>query len=169
MADVARSRLADWLRAQIAGKAEVSLRRLTDQAVQEIASDPEWLTAILAESVRPLVYDIARRVVADTRGAAVVLGDEVVTRAILQARAGVLALKWSGWLEHVGDRHVALMDMTAVDLRAAAGERRKRATSELQIASMFDSLAIRLNGDQRVRDLFTAEDLDSIAKEHAAA
>lgn len=155
-----RQVLRQWIKQQVDGSSEVNLPDLTASAVEHFSSDKAFLKAFLTESLRPLVYEQARLVLQGTRGAVVVLGDEIVTKEILAERAQRLQSRWSRWMEHVGDRHVNLMAMTKDDLLTAALERRQRAETEIEIARLWEVLANKLKKNETVGQRFTAEEIE---------
>jgi hypothetical protein len=158
----ARIQVRTWVREQIADADEVTLPALADEAVEHFVKDKRFIRALLDESLRPLVYDLARIEMGRTRGTVIRLGDTLATEEAIDKRSQTLAGKWSRWLEHVNDRHVRLLDMTREDLLTAAGERRERAEADLKIADLWDRLAAHLEGGQAVRERFTPQEIDAM-------
>lgn len=75
--------------------------------------------------------------------------------------------RWWQWLEHVNDRHMRLAEMTREDLLQAAQERTTRGDREMAIADLWQALASKLEGGERVRDRFTPEEIEALAAERA--
>lgn len=174
----ARSRLKAFIRADIKGKSEVDLAAVTNRAVQFVKKDKALLKAVLLDLLRPMVYEEARLVIADSRegsdGVApttnlVQLGDEVVSRGVLRERAAKVGRKWLKFMEHAGSRYVLLMDMTADDLVLAEAERRNRGDAEYGYADLWAKLRTRLENGQRVRDVWTASEIESVRQSLKAA
>ncbi len=70
--------------------------------------------------------------------------------------------RWDAWLEHIGDRHLKLMDMTIQDLDAAIAEREQRAYTELKTVSFLRSIKARLEGGQTIGERFNGSELTQI-------
>lgn len=169
-------KLKTFIRGEIKGKSEVDLGVLTTRAIRYVTKDKVLLKAMLSELLRPMVYEEARLVIADSRGEVgagsdpttnlVQLGDEVVSRGVLRERAG---RTWLQFMEHAGSRYVLLMDMTADDLTLAEAERRKRGDTEYGYADLWAKLRTRLENGQRVRDVWTAQEIEAARKALKAA
>lgn len=170
----ARAQLRTWIRAQIDGQSEVSLPDLTTSAVEWVSSkeNRSLAQALLAEFLRPWVYEEALRVVSESRAEArtnpstaphqlIQLGDTIVSRSAVTRRAATLERYWLGFREHAGDRHVLLMDMTSADLALAEAERRKRADTDTEHADLWAKLRTRLENGQRVRDVWSAQEIEA--------
>lgn len=138
----------------------VRLPDLTVETQHELNRDPDLLNAFVAESLHTIVYETAQSVAANTRN--VILGDEVVNAAQVKTRANKLQRKWLMRLEHVGDRHIRLGDMTAPELIAAASERRSRALTEVRIARLQELLAVQLSEGQKVSDRFRENEIEKL-------
>lgn len=150
-----RAILRGWVREQVDGQEEVHVPKLADAALAHFRSDQTFLDALLAENLPSMVSDVCRTVLAKTRF--IHLGDEYVTREAFEGRA---TSRWDLWMEHAGDRHVALTAMTKVDLLTAAEERDHRAAEESRRAKFLRTLAAPLKQGETVGAHFTAEQLD---------
>lgn len=159
-----RQQVAEWVRAQMEGQEAVSLPDLVNDAVAHFEPQRSFVRQFLAESLRPIIYDLASTVAKQSRRNFVVAGDELVTREELTERSNKRASRWESWLEHVGGKHVRLLDMTREELILAADIRRGRADSELRIAHLWDALAAKLEGGQRVRDRFTPAEIETMRR-----
>jgi hypothetical protein len=165
-----RAQLREFIHDEIKGKSEVSLPDVTKRAVRFAIKNKEYLKALLIDLLKPIVYEEAKRVIAQSRGLAsesettsnlVQLGDEVVSRGVLKERAAKIGQRWLKHMEHAGSRHVLLMDMTADDLLLAEQERRKRGDAEYGYADLWAKLRVRMESGQRVRDVWSAEEIEA--------
>ena len=153
-----------WIKGQVDGAPAVRLPDLTDRAVEHFSKQKPFIRSFLAEQLRPIVYEQARIVLQDTRrdGAPILLGDELVNREEFKRRATAIASKWSQWIEHSGDRHIRLLDMTRADLLAAAEERYQRGQREMGLARLWRKLAAGLGDGEVVRERFTPEQIEEV-------
>jgi hypothetical protein len=136
----------------------VEIPLLADRLLDMVDADPDWRQALLRPSIETFTREAVQRHVASTRGL-LVFGSEVVTRREFERRVHQRAQRFERWREHVGDRHLKLMDMTRNDLLQAAAERITRGLDELRIAALEQRLADRLEHDQRVSDAWSAEEI----------
>lgn len=159
-----RRQLRDWVKEQIAGKTEVHSPTVADAAVLHFSDDREFIVAFLNEMLRPMIYQTVVQVMKATRGAGdvIVLGDDVVTRDVATERARTMRNKWTGWLERSGTRHVRLMEMRRDDLLLAADEREKRGATEYELAALWRALAERLEGNEKVAERFSADEIERV-------
>jgi hypothetical protein len=147
-----------WLDDETDGAREVRIPTLTDAVVDRLLTQPKLLRAFLKECIRPLVYDFAQRFCARTRGH-VVLGDDILGREQVDKAIRRLRPRWESWLEHVGDRHIRLVEMTADDLLAAALLRERRAATDVRYAGLWREMAARMAPGQTVGQAFGEEEL----------
>ena len=159
----ARQRLDEWIEQRIAGNDEVPIPTLRDAAITAFKNDGKFLAQLGREYLAETVYEAIRRCIGRSR--LVVLGDVAATKDAVTERAAKLASRWDGWWEHSGERHVQLLEMTRDDLLAAAEERERRGRHELFLARLWRHLAERLENGDRVRDQFTADQIDQAAAE----
>jgi hypothetical protein len=172
----ARARLRAWIRQQVAGKSEVSLPDLAERAVKWVRQDKALERAMLEELLSALVYEESRLVLADSRKAPrgagetlVQMGDQIVSRGALKSRAAAMERFWSRAREHAGSRHVLVLDMTEDDLALAEAERRKRGDTEYEFADLWAMLRKRLEKGQRVRDVWSVEEIEAARQSIKAA
>lgn len=161
-AQTARQQVYAWVRGELDGQTTVRLPELTDRMVAHFSTDAEFVSAWLSETLRPIAYDAVQRVIAGTR-AYVIIADEAVpheeaVRAIKAKRP-----RWQAFLEHAGDRHVRLFEMTRQDLLLAADEREKRGAAEMRLAALWRYLAEQLNDSETVGQHFTEAQIADIA------
>lgn len=126
--------------------------RLTDRVLQE------WPRDTLRDFIRLAVYEQVRLAVARTRGV-ILAGDTILRKPEEEYKP---ANDWQRWLEHVGQRHVRLVDMTRDDLTIAAQERRERSRTEAVIADAWDMLASKLGEGETVGQRFNADEIEAI-------
>lgn len=153
-----------WARDQIKERSAVNTAELTDIAVDHFANDAKFVKAFMQEMFRPMMREIVVSVMKSTRGASniVVLGDDVMTKDESKRLASKMANRWTNWLEHVGEQHVRVFDMTKTDLKIAANERRRRGSVEYELADLWDALAERLEGNERVGERFSAHEIERV-------
>lgn len=165
-----KAELTRWVRDEISGKAVVQLPELTNRAVAHFSNDPEFVARLMDEMFRPMVYDIAKRVMQTTRpaGGIIQMGDTLTTREAAREAASKMQNRWTRWLEHVDSRHVRLTDMTKADLLTAAKERRRRGDSEYELAALWEALAERLEGTERVGERFSVAEIERVRMSLAA-
>lgn len=153
-----------WIKERTTDKKSVNAPALARKMIKHFEKDEEFVVAFFREHGYATAYRLVIETIQRTRGRASVvqLGDEVVDRDEFEKRSKAFLSRWDRWLEHVGDKHVRLMDMKRSDLLAAAQIRRERADNELEIAQLWESLAERLEGSQTVREAFTPEEIDRV-------
>lgn len=155
----ARSKVRAWIREAIRDRGDVHLPTLAGEVVEHFRGDQEFVDAYLAETLPDIVYATAQAVLGTTR---VRLADELVQPERLRAATPVLRSKWGHWLEHVGDRHVRLGDMTKGLLLVAAEERERRGDTEYVIARTWRHLAGAMETDwETVNQRFSAAEIDA--------
>lgn len=157
-----RTRVRQWVREQIEGREEVRIPDLAQDAVQAFRKDTKFLRQLAEESLRAMVYDLAQRTVEQTRGMWIA-GDDIVTKEAIKKRANSHSV-FRDWLEHVGDKHVRLLDMTREDLFVAADEREKRGQHEIELAALWRTLAQRLEGGETVGSKYTVDEIESMRR-----
>lgn len=163
-----KEQLKALLLAEIEGEASVNLPQLANRIVDSVVDDEEFVRGLVEEAVRPFVYEVGKRLMAQTRGEPVIeLGDEVVARSEFEARAKTVSSKFERWMEHADGRYVNFMEMRKADLVEAARQREARASTELAIAQFEKMLASKLKKSEKVGERFTPGQLDEMwAKAH---
>lgn len=157
----AKAKIRRLVKERISGEDEFSLPDLASEVVSLVKSDRVFLDSFLDEFLREAVYEYTQHYVAKTRNGFIMLGDIATTREGLEARASRNSI-FNDWLEHSGSRMVRLMKMTREDLLAAESERRERGEREIRLANTWRALAVRLEGGQRVEEVFTVEEVEKI-------
>lgn len=140
----------------------VSIPALTNLITERLVSEPKLLRSYLKESLRSIIYDAVQRKVARSR-THILFQEEVIARNELQAKMPSRP-RWGAWLEHVGDRHVLLMQMTRADLEAAAQEREARGGFEYRTAALWRKIGSDLRPGQQVRDVFSEQRIAALAE-----
>jgi hypothetical protein len=135
-----------------------NLPQVVNEAMITFLQDPQFVDEVVRDRVQRDVYEMARRIIANTRGL-ILVGDDVMTPEQFQAHAAKASNRFLNWVEHAGTRYISLMQMTKGDLLLAARERETRARSELQVAVLWRHIADQLGADERVGDKFTPEDI----------
>jgi hypothetical protein len=162
----ARAQLRQWVMQQVNGKAQLEIPELCDEAVDHFSKDRPFVRTFLNEAMRPMVYQVVQQVVSASREY-VVLGDEVVSQAVVRARSKPLLGRFTKWMEHAGDRHYRFMDLTREQVVLAIEERKKRVSGELTVIALEEHVMTKLQPGERVRDRFTAEGLEQLMNEYA--
>lgn len=158
-----KAQLKALLEAEIEGEASIVLPQLADRIAEMVLSDEELMSGLLAEIIRPYVYEQGKRIFAQTRNERVVeLGDEVVARSKFEARARVVSSRFERWMEHADGRYVNFMEMRKADLEEAARQRKARASTEMAVVEFELQLARKLKKGEKVGDRFTPEQLDAM-------
>lgn len=153
-----------WISGEIEGKPIVDRSALVDAAVEHFAKDPAFVSAFLAQMLRPMIYEIAKQVMKRDRPGEMIreLGAEIMADGEFKKRAKERASRWRDWLEHSGGTHIRLMEMTKADLQRAAAERRQRGDVEYAYAELWDALSVRLEGNEKVKERFTADEIERV-------
>lgn len=147
----------------IDGESVAELPAITDMAVRWMSEDPERMNRCLEELIRPIVYEMVQKIVSETRRPGIiVLGDSVHTKEALQQKAQAMRSRWTTHMEHSGDRHVRLMEASKMDLFQAANERYALAAANRAYGDLWVKMASAMEDGQKVRDRFTAADIDSM-------
>lgn len=162
----ARAQLRQWVSAQCSGRSQIGIPELCDEAVDHFTQDKPFVRTFLNEALRPMVYTVVQQVVSSSREY-VVLGDEVVTQAVVRARSRPLLGRFNKWMEHAGDRHYRFMDLTKEQVLMAIDERKKRVAGEITIIALEEHIAAKLESGERVRDRFTPEGLEQLMNEYS--
>jgi hypothetical protein len=158
-----KQRLREILLEEIEGESSVNLPQLANRVADIVRADEELASGLIAEVVRPYVYEQGVQLFAKTRNESVIeLGDEVLGRSEFEARARTLSSRFERWMEHADGRYVNFMEMRKADLEEAARQRRSRATTELKVAQFELYLARNLQGDEKVGDRYTPDELDEM-------
>lgn len=89
----------------------------------------------------------------------------LLRREAIDRAAAELQGRWEGWVERVGSRGIPFLDMTKADLLQASRHRKERGQQEISLALLEIRIAKTLRGTERVRDRYTAEDLDALRDE----
>lgn len=160
MADIsARAQIKRWVREEIQGRDEVRISELVVDAMN-LFNSPEFQHQLFVEALREMVYNLASDVIKETRGLIPTIGGATSKQAI--RRKASQHIIFSQWMEHVGDRHIRLLEMTREDLVVAAAERRQRGEYELGLATLWEQLAEDLEPGQKVSTKWSVDDIQRI-------
>lgn len=163
----AKTRLKSWVKDKIEGERSLRAPDVATLAVDELSLDRGFLADFGKEMLRTAVYELVLDVIAEGRAlhheVSVLDGPQseitptrsTDTRANVKRRLALLERRYSSWYEHVGDQHIAFLEMTAPQLELAEKERRARGTHEIRLADFLGVVRKRLEGQQRVRERFT--------------
>jgi hypothetical protein len=159
-----KQQLREILLEEIEGESSVNLPELANRVADIVRANEELASGLIAEVVRPYVYQQGTQIFAQTRGEPIVeLGDEVVGRSEFEARAKTLSSRFARWMEHANGRYVNFMEMTKADLEDAARQRKTRATTELKIAEfqLYVSRTLKKKSE-KVGDRYTPSEVDEM-------
>lgn len=156
-----RSELRAWLRDAIKDAEEVHLPSLTESAMSWFGTQDGLREALSEQLLRQAVYQEAQGVVGLARSRTMHNG-EALTEEEFEKKRSRFATRFLSWYEHVGDKHVRLMDADRTYLLAAAKLRRDRGVHELHLAVLFEEMADGLEGGQKVADRFSAEEIEAM-------
>lgn len=155
----ARGQLREWIRSKEIGADEVCIPDLTQQAVDHFMQDPQFLSVLLSEILRPWIYEECQNVIARTRSVPVFA--EPSSEPGLETPAP--RFRFLDWLEHANGRHIRLRAMTKIDLQAAIEERQVRIDTEKEVVEFLKRIERRLTSpDVRVADVFTEDQLKEL-------
>lgn len=134
---------------------EVSLSEVTERALSQFHGDDEFARLVI-EDIRPLLYSMVQEVVAATR--------EVRFAGVTFARktkaGGEQVSVFARWMEHAGDRHYLLLDMTKDQVMAAAAERKGREEYQGKRRMLLEQLASTMKPNERVRERWTTLEIE---------
>lgn len=159
--------ITDWIADYAAAHPEVTRDELVAAAREQFTADPLLHDALMEYAFNQLVPREAGKIM-KAEGRIPMGATGWSTRDALAQRARD---EWATWRERyvviTGDGHaVGLPDMTRSDLVEAVAARREVAREALVGVAFLSKLAGALTGDQRVRDVFTPEE---IADAHASS
>lgn len=145
----------------------VDVPELTDKTIKWLVKDKAFVNQFIRETLRPLVYSRILRVISGTRGLHVV-GNAVLDDETIEERSRKIVSKFVTWYEHAGGSSIRLMRMNETELRTAADERFKRGRTEMLYGKLWLKLAERLEADQVVEDVWSAEEIEALSQKIAA-
>lgn len=164
---MSKAALAEYIKERVEGANSLSLSELTTEAVAWVRNDPALLSALLEESVRPIVYAAAQRAVAASRGGLTLVqgAGRTVKTTTLRAETKLRA-KFQTFMEYDGSRHVLLLAMTRPQLLRAATEREARGAVEMHYAELWRRLALALPDDRTpLSAKYSAESIAALSAE----
>jgi hypothetical protein len=158
-----RTIVRQWLRDQLDGQDDVQVPELTAKAIAHFKGDIDFMTLLVEETLPGTVGDLAYHILSRARGSAIRMGDSIVTRDGFDQR--VERSRFRDWMEHAGDRHIALLALTKQTGQLAIAERRGRGDEEYRRAAFLERLIKPLRGKQVIGDRWTDEAIDQIRQE----
>lgn len=158
-----RKQLREWIKERVEDQDSVDLPELADEAVKFFSEKPHFVRDIMGEMLRGHVYEIGQNMLKSTHGEPVVmLGETAVTQSEFKRRSGALSERFSRWMEHTGDQYERLTKLTSVELLNAAGNRERRANTEIAVAKFLRRVASGLSEGQRVEERYSATELEAL-------
>lgn len=147
------------------GESQINIAQVVDELLASMK--PAELRELATEHVRSVAFDLARGEASRSRRAVRKKSEEepVNNHIILKP---VTQRRWGDWLEWNGSVHIRFMEMTREDMEAAAKIRLERGTREAHMSEFERMIAARLMPGQRVRDVFSEEQIQQIYEETAA-
>lgn len=158
-----RSIVRHWLREQIDGQDDVQVPELTAKAIAHFKGDITFMELLVTETLSGTVGELAYDVLSRARGGAIRMGDAITTRDGFDQR--VERSRFRSWMEHAGDRHVALLKLTKPLGQLAIAERRARADEDYRRADFIERLIKPLRGKQTIGDRWTEEQIDQLRQQ----
>jgi hypothetical protein len=156
-----RKQVRAWARQELEADPQLGLHELVRRGVERFR-EARFLEA-LYELVMPklLVLEIERSLKPTKeearRGA---LPPALERRAVLFAERFDIRR----WVERLGEKRVAVFDMTRGQLEEVARAREAEGNAHLRLALLARTLAERLRGDERVRDRWTVEEIAQLER-----
>lgn len=141
----ARTRFKQKVREIVNGRDEFVASEITQEALAAMrAEDPSFDVAFTDELAGLMAYETTLREVGETRKRGIFATGRRTRRQTTKTPGERLM----GWIEHAGDRHVRLSEMTRPVLRQASGIRKGRGLRELLVATYWDRLADGMPDDE---------------------
>lgn len=151
---------------------EVKVSDVAKAIMNEISGDEAFMVALANKTAYSTVYEIVRRLVAETRRmkpvqeAATLAGmknvppinlPEIIAKHKAKNRAD-----FSLWMEHVGDRHVPFMKLNSELLEVAITERKKNNWSNAATVALMEHIKPTLEPGQEVGDKYQPDELSEL-------
>lgn len=165
-AESTRAQVRQWVIQQTADEPIVEATELAKRAVKYFGKDATFKQSFFEESFYQMVYQIVVMTISATRiysspeidpiegdGSTASNGTKrVAPRSIFER-----------WMEHAGDHHVLLLQMTKDDLKVAEHTRRMVGSTHIGIANWFKYLREHMRpGDEMVQDRFNPAQLEKL-------
>ena len=155
--------IRQWLRDQLDGQDDIQIPELTAKAIAHFKGDTTFMELLVEETLPGTIGDLAYHILSRSRGSAIRMGDAIVTRDGFDQR--VERSRFRDWMEHAGDRHIALLALTKQTGLLAIAERRARADEDYRRAEFIERLIKPLRGKQTIGGKWTEEQIDQIRRE----
>ena len=167
----ARAKLVMWIKREIAREPSFKIPDIVERAHQRLGRDAGFINEYARSAIRRCYYDDIRLVVAESRAAAI--GGAYVHLDRLEEATDVAAKslwgRWNTCFEYVGDRHVAVFEMTDVEINAAESLRFTSAEEHERWGRFFHSLRPGMKKGKKVRDCFSVQQLNDLWDKAVAA
>jgi hypothetical protein len=173
--DNAKEKLHKWIDEKLEGAASLTPKELADAAEKDntLGGNLNFVRAFTRQFFRTTLYDEIQRYLSKPRQDVARLGGGLVLDPgrLDEATDSIVEKIWGRWdrvYERVGDRHMRVIDMKSDDLGTAISRRGAQAHAHARWADFFAQLRTGL-GKKRVRDKYTAQQLDNAWQEVTAA
>jgi len=164
--ETAVERFRDWVRVEIDGKSSFKIPDIVSSAEKTFGEDASFLRSFARDTLRARFYKEVQGVVAEARRGLVRVGGTFVSaEKVGEAATSASRAVWGRWercFEHVGGKHMLVLDMNAKDLTTAETERFEAAEQHARWARFFAEIRKGVKRGKKVRDCFTAADLNDI-------
>lgn len=169
----AKSHLRTWVRKQLEQKGDLRAPEVVELALAHFEPNQAFMAQLGAELLPGAIYDFVLEALADTRlppgGDGIFYGAPISgatagtdSRAALKRRLAVVTRRYARWREHVGDRHMHLLDMTPEDCRVAAAERGAQSLALAQRQAFLEDLASRGEKGKPIGTTLSIEEIEFI-------
>lgn len=166
----ARECLRGWVREKLAAKASFKIPDIVKEAEKRFGNDTTFLKEYAKDAIRALMYEDVQHVAAESRRA--IIGAAHVDPTRLEDAANESSRSvWGRWdtcFEHIGEKHVLVLDMKDQDLAEAEAVRYKSAEQHARWGRFFAALRKGMKRGKKVRDCYTTEQLDELWHEATA-
>ncbi|WWT39993.1 hypothetical protein [Microcystis phage Mae-JY09] len=162
-AQTPREMIRGWIETYAAANEELSAAAIERAARERFVGDTEFAHALVEWALGRVVRSEAKRVMQAPERVPLA-GGRSVSRASLERKAAEPGGPWAQWRQrycHIdaGGNVVELPDMTRENLLDALDDRKSIAREAIVSARFLDMLAKNIGPAQRVRDVFSPEQL----------
>jgi hypothetical protein len=155
-AESVRATVRNWIMARVTKEGEVELPDLAKSAIAHFGRDSHFKQQLFEESLYQLVYDLGQKALQTSRR----VDPDIVPE---REDGKIVRSIFAKWMEHAGDHHVAVLQMSKEDLKLAEAERRERGAHETAIANLWRYLREHMKGsDEIVADRFTSAQIETL-------
>ncbi len=174
------SKIREWVRAKLDSSEQVAAPFLAEAAVAVFIHDEAVVFDVFRRAVYDMVIDCihkdrvpvvlrpvpnrSMRRSKSSKGGFVVNGKELSAEELKERSENTAKMFFRSWMEHVGNAHIHLFDMTKDDIDMAMGERSARIATEQKRIEFLGAVSEPMDEDERVRDRFSPIELFGIYK-----